>query len=105
MTTKLQVAGVGIAALGIFYIAGFSGLVATEYRSATADAPEHFIPLPELDRADYNARLLALAHVASTTKTASTATTSVSVISTTTPFLWPVRSEERRVGKECRSRW
>ena len=106
MTTKLQVAGVSIAALGIFYIAGFSGLVATEYRSVTADAPERYIPLPELDKADYNARLLALAHMSSTTEARSTATTSVSVTSTvstsspqaTTPSLWPISAVYPNAG-------
>src|SRR5437762_14301373 len=29
----------------------------------------------------------------------------VSRPTTTPPTLWPLRSEERRVGKECRSRW
>src|SRR3990167_81600 len=106
MTTKLQVAGVSIAALGIFYIAGFSGLVAAEYRSVTADAPERYIPLPELDKADYNARLLALAHMSSTTEARPTATTSVTVTSTvstsspqaTTPSLWPVSTAYPNAG-------
>jgi len=80
----------GVAALALVYVVGYSGLVASEYRSEAFGTPEKFIPLPELDKADYNARLLALAHVASTTQTFSTATTSVSVISTTTPSLWPV---------------
>ncbi|MDP2665741.1 MAG: hypothetical protein Q8P23_03885 [bacterium] len=80
----------GVAVLGIVYFFGYSGLVATEYRSETAILAERFIPLPELNKADYNARMLALAHIATTTETASTATTSVSVISTTTPSLWPV---------------
>lgn len=81
--------GVGMAVVTLVYIFGYSGLVASEYRSADADS-ERFIPLPELDKADYNARLLALAHIASTTPTLFTATTSVAVISTTSPSLWPV---------------
>jgi len=80
----------GVTALALVYVVGYSGLVASEYRSEAFGAPEKFIPLPELDKADYNARMLALAHVASTTQTFSTATTSVSVTSTTTPSLWPV---------------
>ncbi|TSC64830.1 MAG: hypothetical protein G01um101491_150, partial [Parcubacteria group bacterium Gr01-1014_91] len=72
------------------YVFGFSALVMTEYRSEAFGMPERFIPLPVLDKADYNARLLALSHIASTTETFSTASTSVSVISTTTPSIWPV---------------
>ena len=106
MTTKTRVAGAGVVALAIVYVAGFSGLVASEYRSGAADEPERFIPLPEFDRADYNARLLALAHVNSmdstsspqVTETFSTASTSVRVISTTTPSLWPVSTVYPNVG-------
>ncbi|MCR4333878.1 MAG: hypothetical protein NUV60_02595 [Patescibacteria group bacterium] len=90
MSTKLRVAGTGVAALALVYTFGFSGLVSSEYRSGTASVAERFIPLPELNKVEYNTRLLALAHIATTTETASTATTSVSVISTTTPSLWPV---------------
>jgi hypothetical protein len=96
----------GVGVLALVYVAGFSGLVATEYRSATADAPEQFIPLPELDKADYNARMLALAHVSSTTETIATATTSVRVVSThstdsgqaTTPSVWPVSTVYPNAG-------
>ncbi|MFA6414881.1 MAG: hypothetical protein WC217_03135 [Candidatus Paceibacterota bacterium] len=90
MSTRVRVIGVGVAVLVGLYLATYSGLVASEYRSLTADEPERFIPLPELNTADYNARMLALAHVASTTATFSTASTSVRVTSTTTPSLWPV---------------
>lgn len=88
----------GVAALALVYTFGYSGLVASEYRSEAYGAPEKFIPLPELDKADYNARLLALAHVSSTTATISSATTSVSVISTTTPSLWPVSAVYPNAG-------
>src|SRR3989344_8396769 len=77
----------GVAVFAIVYTFGFSPLSSSEYRSEIAD---RFIPLPELDKADYNARLLALAHVSTTTETMSTATTSVRVVSTTTPSIWPV---------------
>lgn len=90
MITKTRVAGASIAAFAIVYAFGYSSLVTTEYRSETASVAERFIPLPVLDKADYNARMLALAHVSTTTETISTASTSVSVISTTTPSLWPV---------------
>jgi len=90
MTTKKHWAGAGIATLAIVYAAGFSGLAVTEYSSATADEPETFIPLPELDKADYDARMLALAHVSSTTLAAMTATS--------TPLLWPVKAGYPIVG-------
>src|SRR3989344_5692779 len=90
MSLKKHGAYAGVAALALVYTFGYSGLVASEDRSPGADAPERFVPLPVLDKADYNARLLALAHVSSTTAVASTASTSVSVTSTTTPSLWPV---------------
>ena len=76
-----------VAVLAIVYTLGFSPLASSEYRSGIT---ERFIPLPELDKADYNARVLALAHIATTTETSSTATTSSRVTSTTTPSVWPV---------------
>lgn len=87
---KKHGAYVGVAVLAIVYLGAFSGLVASEYRSAAYGTPERFVPLPELDITDYNARMLVLAHVSTTTETISTASTSVRVISTTTPSLWPV---------------
>jgi hypothetical protein len=78
---------IGASVFAIVYTFGFSPLFSSEYRSEIAD---RFIPLPELDKVDYNKRLLALAHVSTTTETIFTATTSISVISTTTPSIWPV---------------
>lgn len=98
MTTRIKAAGAGAAVLALVYAFGFSDLVATEYRSESFGAPERFIPLPELDKADYNARLLALARVSSTTETAFTASTSVRVVSTTTPSLWPVSTAYPNAG-------
>ena len=77
----------GVAVFAIVYTLGFSPLSSNEYRSKITD---RFIPLPELNKADYNARILALAHIATTTETASTATKSISVTSTTSPSIWPV---------------
>jgi hypothetical protein len=74
--------GVGVAVL--VYIFGFANIFATEYRSAAADMAERFIPLPALNRADYDARLLALAHVDVTAVATSTASS--------TPRLWPVKT-------------
>jgi hypothetical protein len=57
----------GAAALALVYVFGFSGLVSTEYN--TSIIGERFIPLPELDKADYNKRMLALAHFSIGTST------------------------------------
>lgn len=112
MVTKIRVAGAGVGALALVYALGFSGLVVTEYRSTAADEskPEAFIPPPELDKADYNARMLALAQhqnsfgaglatstVASSSPVVlpiSTATTSVSVPGS----LWPVAATYPNTG-------
>lgn len=80
MSTVIRGTGMALTAAAMIYVAGYSGLVATEYRSATADLPERFIPLPTLDKAEYDARMLALAHV----------TASSSAASSTKPRLWPV---------------
>lgn len=93
MSMKKHGAFAGVALLALVYAFGFSALVMREYRSEAFGASERFIPLPELDKADYNARMLTLAHIASTTETMSTATTSVSVTSTSTPSVWPVATQ------------
>ncbi|MFA6519762.1 MAG: hypothetical protein WCT41_02985 [Candidatus Paceibacterota bacterium] len=109
MSTKTRVTGASIAAFAVVYAFGYSGLVATEYRSETASVAERFIPLPELNKADYNARMLALAHfdIASSTiiyESAAAAVAAAVVASSTSalPFstasssvqvqgdLWPV---------------
>ena len=92
MFTPIRLAVLGIAAVASVYAFGYSGLVASEYRSAAADVAERFIPLPVFDRADYDARLLALAHVVPQAAS-STATTTISK----TP-LWPVQSVYPNVG-------
>ena len=80
--------GVGVVAIvAIIYALGFSNLFATEYRSEAADKPERFIPLPVFNRVDYDARLLALAHV-----------TVSSTTSTSTPRLWPVKTVYPNAG-------
>lgn len=84
---RLQVlrgASVGIAVLGLVYLFGYADISSFEYRSQAANAPERFIPLPTLDRAAYDARLLALAHVSETSTATSTASS--------TPRLWPVKT-------------
>ena len=78
---------VGIIALILIYLFGFSNLFATEYLSEAAGAPERFIPLPTFNRADYDARLLALAHI-----------NSASTTSTSTTSLWPVKTAYPNAG-------
>jgi hypothetical protein len=96
---KKRGAYIGVATLVIFAaLFGYTDLFPTEYRSAAADVAERFIPLPDLDKVDYNARLLVLAHVNSATETVSTDRTSVSVTSTTTPSLWPVKTVYPNAG-------
>ncbi len=74
MSTKKRGAFIGVGALALVYVFGFSNLVATEYNATTADTQGKFIPLPTLDKADYNARMLALAHFKFATSTAATST-------------------------------
>lgn len=72
-----------VAVLALVYTFGFSPLSSGEYRS---EIVERFIPLPELDKRDYDARLLALAHVSTTTNAVASTTTSSTV------RLWPVKT-------------
>lgn len=77
-----RVVGVGVFALAFVYTLGFSPLISSEYRSRVA---ERVIPLPTLDKTDYDARLFALAHVATST-------------ATSTPRLWPVETVYPNAG-------
>jgi hypothetical protein len=77
---------VGAAVLALVYAFGFSPLATSEYRSGSA---ERVIPLPVLDKADYDARLLALAHVGTSTLAAMNFATSTA---TSSPLLWPVKT-------------
>lgn len=98
MAHRTRIIGVGVAAIVLVYVCLHSSLVASEYRSLSADEPERFIPLPAFNTVDYNARMLALAHISTTTAVHSTATTSVKVISTSTPSLWPVSAAYPKAG-------
>lgn len=70
-------------------VVGFANIGSTQYFSGT---PARFIPLPQLDRADYDARLARLAHV-------STSTLAAEALSTTSPKrLWPVKTVYPAVG-------
>ena len=83
-TAVLRGAGIGVAVLALVYIFGYADLFSTEYRSEAANAPERFVALPTLDKAAYDARLLALAHLSATSTATSTASS--------TPRLWPVKT-------------
>lgn len=91
MTTYLRATMIGVPAVMLVYLLGFSNIFATEYLSEAARLAERFIPLPEFDRADYDKRMLALAHV----DPAALAATSTA---STTPRLWPVQSVYPNVG-------
>jgi len=94
VTKKHAMVAGGVAVIVLLVLSFFSFAV-TEYRSETANAPERFIPLPVFDKADYDARLYALAHVSTTTLAAELlATTTAS----STPRLWPVKSVYPNVG-------
>ncbi len=91
VTALLRGAGVGIAVFAFAYVFSYTNLFATEYRSTASDTPERFIPLPVLDKAAYDARLLALAHESTTTVAVLTASTTVPEASSTMR-LWPVKT-------------
>src|ERR1035437_10179862 len=94
--TKKHAAVAGGVAFIVLLVLCFFSFATTEYRSEAANAPERFIPLPEFDKVDYDARLYALAHV-------STTTLAVELLATTTaasssPRLWPVKAVYPNVG-------
>jgi hypothetical protein len=72
------------ATLVLIYILGFSPLISSEYRSNVAD---RIIPLPTLNKTDYDARLLALAHISTTTFALASST-----------LLWPVKTVYPNAG-------
>lgn len=115
MVTKQHAAIVGVAALALapVFVLSYTNLAATEYQSVNANALERFIPLPALNRVDYDARLRALAHLKPLTLATTspqtlaeanlvasmpgTSSTSVKQASSTkaasaTPSLWPVHT-------------
>lgn len=100
MVLKKNAAIIGVAVLAFtpVLILSYTDIATTEYRSASADTPERFIPLPELNRADYNARLLALAHVSSTSLASTALSSSTQKIASTTPRLWPPHTVYPDVG-------
>ncbi len=86
--------GVGVIVLAFVYLFFFANIFQTEYRSLAADAPEKFIPLPVFNRADYDARLLALAHlgVGPLSELSGPTPKSATSTATSTPTLWPVKT-------------
>jgi hypothetical protein len=83
-------AGIIVAILALVYLLFFADIFQFEYRSKAADKPEKFIPLPALNRADYDARLLALAHLGVGPPSSLGGPTPKSA--TSTPALWPVKT-------------
>ncbi|MBU6491009.1 hypothetical protein KGQ25_02565 [Patescibacteria group bacterium] len=99
MMRRGMVIGFAVLTTALVYLYSFTNLFSTEYRSGAANTPERFIPLPTLDKADYDARLLALAHVSTTTATSTTAVATTTVhIATSTPRLWPVKTVYPNAG-------
>lgn len=76
-----------VSVLIIVYLFSFSNLTSFEYRSKAYGEPEKFIPLPVLDREDYDKRMYALAHVSMEVSTSS-ATSTAPVVRR----LWPVQT-------------
>ena len=81
---------IAIVVFVLVYLFCFANIFQTIYRSAAADEPERFIPLPVFNRADYDARLLALAHLGVGPLSELSGPTSKSA--TSTPSLWPVKT-------------
>lgn len=94
---KKRGAYIGAGTLALVYVFGFSNLAATEYRSAISDETERNVIPPELDKANYDARLLALAHVSTSTIATSTVTTTAQIASST-PQIWPVKTVYPNAG-------
>jgi len=84
---------VGVVALALVYVLGFSDFLVTEYRSEAANKPERFIPLPAFNKVDYDARLFALAHIDPSINSGQATTTA-----TSTPRLWPVKTVYPNAG-------
>ena len=84
----LTIGGIVAFILALVYLVFFSSIFSIEYLSEAAGKPEQFFPLPVFNRADYDARLLALAHIdPQATSTASSTTQ-----------LWPVKTVYPNAG-------
>lgn len=95
MPLMLRSVAIGAGTLALVYTFGYSDLVRSDYRSDNWGLPERFIPLPELDREDYDARLAALAHTSTTTLAELALATSTA---TSTRPRWPVEAPYPNAG-------
>ncbi len=93
MQKKILLTGAGVILCALVYILFFSNLFSIKYLSKAANDPEKFIPLPAFNRADYDARLLALAHDPPTgSQTSNASSGSLTSTASSTPHLWPVKT-------------
>ena len=96
MSTALRGACVAFAAFAFVYIFGFSDLGRSEYNAFASTTPQVLkSEPPQLDKADYDARMLALAHVKIATSTLASSTPRVA---STTVRRWPVKSVYPNAG-------
>lgn len=86
MSTKRRVAYIGAGVLALTLLCGLAlaSLFSTEYRSPLAEGANVF-SLPVLNKDDYNARMLALAHYVAPVLASTTATSTIALASTTPP--------------------
>jgi hypothetical protein len=94
MKEKVLAATAIVAVLVVGYLLFVSRIAASEYRSKAADLVGRFIPLPAFDVADYDRRLLRLAHVPLSTTTSPSA----QVSSSTKGRLYPVKAPYPKAG-------
>ncbi len=99
MSKTIRWISVGVAVLVGMYFFFFADFSSFTYRSEAFGGHERFIPLPVLNKADYVARLFALAHVSTSTLVASS---EAALDSTTTTLgakrLWPVNTVYPNAG-------
>lgn len=91
---KTLVAFALIVVCAVSYLLFVAEISAHEYRSEAVELVGRFIPLPALDREEYDRRLLKLAHVPLSTTTSPSA----QVASSTPGRLWPVRRAYPKEG-------
>lgn len=94
MIHKVLTATAVVVVLVVSYLLVFSRIAASEYRSKAADLVGRFIPLPALDTAEYDRRLLRLAHVPLSTTTSASA----QVANPTPGRLYPVKAPYPKAG-------
>ncbi|MFZ1074930.1 MAG: hypothetical protein WAN50_00965 [Minisyncoccia bacterium] len=96
MAKYLRVACLAVVAAVIVYTFGFSDLGRSEYDAAASSTPKMLTSaVPPLDTADYDARMLALAHVHLSRTTAATST---GAVASTTLRRWPVKTVYPNAG-------